>query len=167
MSSGLQMTWVKAKLAYGQMAPRDQLALKALSGFVGIIVLVYGLILPCYKFHSEAQAHYAAERELHQWMQQQRGPARRALQAKNTHKPKASKGSALSKVNTSAKSHRLTIKRLQPEKNGDLRLWLEDAEFNQSLKWLNSLERQGLTVKEIVLDQQKPGRVNIRATLGA
>lgn len=59
------------------------------------------------------------------------------------------------------------IKRMQPEGQKSVRLWLEDAPFDDLIRWLNQLQTQhGIAVTAASIDRQdKAGTVKVRLTL--
>jgi general secretion pathway protein M len=60
-----------------------------------------------------------------------------------------------------------TVRRVQPEGGNTVRVWLEDAPFDDLVIWLGVLEtRHGIRATSLVVDRQAaPGRVNARLTL--
>ena len=59
------------------------------------------------------------------------------------------------------------LKRLEPEGQTAVKVWLEQVSFDDMLRWLTGLEQQnGLAVATITIDRQDAaGRVNARLTL--
>lgn len=154
-------TCQKALHRFHQLPPRDRLALVALSSFVALVIVIYGMILPAVNFHDKARQNFQNEQALLHWLQEQRP----AIQALTSSMPNSSvfSGSPLTLVNTSAEDFQLNIKRLQPENNSNLRVWMENVSFDNTLQWLHYLQSQGLPVGEISIDQQSEGLVNVRA----
>jgi len=79
------------------------------------------------------------------------------------------KESLLTLVDRSAKSAALggTIKRIQPDKDGSVRIWLEDVKFDQMIRWLALLSRDhGVILDNSNIEKQEvPALVNARLTL--
>lgn len=151
------------------LSDRDRLALIVLSVFVAVLVLVYAVWLPIQHYHQQAQNNYQQQQELLSWLQAQRGAVTSLPtdQKKNgqTTSAQLNTSSPLTIVNSSAKALQLSIKRVEPENNGDLRLWLENINFDTALQWLQQLQQQGLAIREINVDKQGRGTVNMRVTL--
>lgn len=161
-SQALKARYEKAMTAFYKLPERDRLALTILSAFVGLLILVYGVILPAVDYHQQAREHFKDEQALLYWLKAQEPAIQRISTA-----PQASQtfsGNPLSLVNASAKDFNLSIKRLQPENSGSLRVWMENVNFDNTLQWLHHLQSQGLSLSDISIDQQAKGRVNIRAT---
>lgn len=59
-----------------------------------------------------------------------------------------------------------SVKRIQPEGDAAAKIWLEQADFNKLLRWINQLNTQyGVDVSEITINREDtPGQ--IRARLG-
>ena len=147
------------------LSPRDRLALGCLALFGVGLVFIYGLWMPLQTFHQQARAEFSNQRALYDWLQSQEQAVVQAQATQSRSAPNRVDGSPLNTVNSSAKELSLNIKRVQPEKNGDLRLWLENIPFDTSLRWLYQLEEQGLTIKELQADKVQPGVINLQLTL--
>ena len=105
------------------------------------------------------------------WMEQSAEEAK-ALQAKLKASGPAgsSKGqSLLGIIDKTAKSGNLgkSVKRVQPDSQSKARVWLENANFNDVIKWLESLQRkQGIHIVTSVIEKQdEAGMVNVRLVL--
>jgi general secretion pathway protein M len=83
----------------------------------------------------------------------------------------ASGGSLLSLVDRTAKSGRLgkELKRVQPDGESKVRVWLEAASFDDIVSWLTVLEsRHGVSVESSVFQAlEAPGRVDARLVFEA
>ncbi len=148
-----------------QLPERDRLALGLLAGFLGLIIIVYGILLPSYDFHQQARDRFNSDTQLLHWLQAQE-LAVKQLPKTNAKQPANSQQSPLTFVTQSAKQHQLSLKRVQPEGSNKLRLWLESAPMDKSLNWLKSLSQGGLVIDDISIEKQgQAGMANIRATL--
>ncbi|NHN38934.1 type II secretion system protein M [Pseudomaricurvus alcaniphilus] len=144
---------------------RDRLALLALTVFIALLIVFYGLLQPANNYRQQARDAYQLEQELLTWLQ-----ARQSAIAQLQSRPlvqEAAGSNTLSTINSSAGQFKLSIKRVQPESNGNLRVWMEEANFDNTLRWLHHLQQQGIGVSEINLDQSGPGSVNLRATFSS
>lgn len=65
-------------------------------------------------------------------------------------------------INQSTKRLKLPVNRLQPNSRGEIQVRLENAAFDDILKWLHEMEyREGLLVREVSITQAgATGRVN-------
>jgi general secretion pathway protein M len=83
--------------------------------------------------------------------------------------PASGDRSPLSVIDRTAREGPLsgTVRRVQPEGTGTVRVWLEDAPFDDVVLWLGTLERDyGLRVTSLVVDRQPTeGRVSARLSL--
>lgn len=66
-------------------------------------------------------------------------------------------------INRSTSRLQLPVSRLQPNSRGEIQVRLEDAAFDDMLKWLHEMEyREGLLVREVSMTQgRSSGRVNV------
>ena len=61
---------------------------------------------------------------------------------------------------------RKSITRMSPgDKDNQVRIWMDNADFDVWLRWLQTLKTQGIEVVEVNIDRSDAGKVNIRATL--
>ncbi|MDF1613746.1 type II secretion system protein GspM [Desulfurivibrio dismutans] len=80
-------------------------------------------------------------------------------------------GSPLAAIDSSAREYGLgrAMQRVEPGDGGEVRVWLEDAVFDDLLRWLDRLSgRHGIEVVEVVVEPARGGqaaRVNARLTL--
>ncbi|WP_439134705.1 type II secretion system protein GspM [Pseudomaricurvus sp.] len=161
-NQALKARYQKALTAFYKLPERDRMALILLSSFLGLLIIVYGVILPAMDYHQQARQTFQDEQALLYWLKAQE-PAIQAVRS-TPQTGQSFSGNPLSLVNGSAKDFQLSIKRLQPENSGNLRVWMENVNFDNTLQWLHHLQAQGLKLSDISIDQQAKGRVNIRAT---
>jgi general secretion pathway protein M len=130
------------------LAPREQQMLRVLGIFAAILLLVYGIWLPSRHAAENAQRQYESNREL--LMQ---------LQASGTavHSASAMGGSLLGNVSTAAGGSGLTLARIEPEGDSQVRVWVEKADFNTVARWLATLSAQGLRLQEAQVEKQSEG----------
>lgn len=61
---------------------------------------------------------------------------------------------------------REVITRMNPGENADqVRIWMDDADFDRWLRWLETLGKSGIAVSEANIDRSADNRVTIRTTL--
>jgi len=113
---------------------------------------------------AEQQSRLAWMRGAAQEVKQLRGHAGRPVRP-------TSGGSLLSLVDSTAKSGRLggALKRVQPDGDAKVRVWLEAANFDDLVRWLTTLEtRNGVHVESSVFQAlDTPGRVDGRLVFTA
>lgn len=88
------------------------------------------------------------------WMQQASAQVKQLSRSKPVARPSGQ--SILSLVDSTAKSHGLgqSVKRVQPDGQNTVRVWLEGVGFDAMLKWLSVLADQyGLAVTGLVVDR--------------
>ncbi|ADH86928.1 type II secretion system protein GspM [Desulfurivibrio alkaliphilus] len=110
----------------------------------------------------------AREQEL-AWMREAAQEVQRyAITAGNGARPG---GSPLAAIDSSAREFGLgrAMQRVEPGDGGEVRVWLEDAVFDDLLRWLDRLGRgHGIEAVEVVVEPARGGRaarVNARLTL--
>lgn len=154
------------------LAPRDRRALLALAAALAA-ALFYGWVWQPAMAREARLAEVVAERRaLVAWL---RGAAREVAALKGGGGAAAAQGlggqSLLAVADRTAREARLagSLKRVEPEGSGGVQVWLEDAPFDELLRWLGRLHEQfGVEAAQLSLDrQERPGRVNARLTLTA
>jgi general secretion pathway protein M len=147
-----------------QMPEKDRQALLALSVFAAVLIFVYVIYLPLEAYHDRARQNAEVSQELYQWLKSKEKQAKAV-----SKKPKgagSSNDSLLTQVTETSKNNGLSLKRVQPEGNDKIRLWLEDVPFNQVLIALDKLQSErGLKIEEVSIDRKAPGKVDARATI--
>jgi type II secretory pathway component PulM len=72
----------------------------------------------------------------------------------------------LGTIDRTAKTKKLSdsVKRIQPDGTSKARVWLDDAQFDRVIPWLEELQRrQGINVESAMLEKQdKEGLISAR-----
>ena len=139
-------------------------------GIVLGIFLAYAMIWAPLTTHLDRLEKTVNEqRALHLWMQQAELEAK---QLRTSSQPAASANtstSVLAVVDQAAKQAQLgnAVKRVQPEGQDTVRVNLDQASFDDVVRWLDSLVRNyGVGIVDISIDRQDAaGHVNVRVTL--
>jgi general secretion pathway protein M len=143
---------------------------------VGAVVLLVALMYllawePFIKKSASLEKSNQENEMLLTWMEQSADEAKE-LQAKlKANGPAGStKGqSLLGIIDKTAKSGNLgkSVKRVQPDGQTKAHVWLENANFNDVIKWLESLQhKQGIHIVTSVIEkQEEAGLVNARLVL--
>ncbi len=157
----------QARDYWQQLKPREQQALALMALFFGSLFLIYGLWQPTSQYREQASGDWQQQQQLLQWLQAQKPLIKTGQQSSGPSSQEMAAQPILTRVTNSAKAYNINIKRLQPEGDSGLRLWLDDAAFNKVIPWLDSLTRQqGLGIKNILMERQSlPGKVNVSLVL--
>lgn len=154
---------------YDGLAPRERIAV--LVGAVAVIVAVfyYGIWRPLDTSVSEGRLRLNSQAEQTRWMLGIRDEAR-LLQADNTQRQiQGRNDSLLSIVDTTSRENGLgkAVRRIQPDNGDQATVTLENANFNQVLFWLRSLQRDyGVAARQMTFTRDdEAGTVQARLTL--
>ena len=60
---------------------------------------------------------------------------------------------------------RESIRRMQPNQTGSVKIWMEEVPFDRWLRWLDLLRQQNVFVDRASIAISSPGLVTIRTTL--
>lgn len=150
-------------------APRERVILALAGGM--LVFMLYFLVIwePLAKGAERLEKERQHAAELSSWLQSIE-PELAQLRRTSVSKPAGtSQGSVLAIVDSSAKSGGLgnAVKRMQPEGDNTVRVWLEKAPFNTMLTWLQRLEQQhAISAADLSISQEnEPGFVKARLTL--
>ncbi len=159
----------KLKTWYLQLQVREQRIV--LAGAVALVLLLFYALIwsPLVARQQALRETVKEQRATAQWMQQ----AARQVEQLRAGRPAAGKipagQSLLALVDQSAKNSRLgpAMKRVEPEGQSGVRVWFEQANFDDLMQWLERLERDyGLHIATMVVEHQEtPGQVNARVGL--
>ncbi|MCF6217815.1 MAG: type II secretion system protein M [Gammaproteobacteria bacterium] len=140
-----------------------------LGGGALLLMLLYSLLWSPLSAESERlQRDIESQHATLAWMQQAAQQVKTSSMVNNTRRG-AEGESLLTLVDRSAKKAVLggNIKRVQPDKDGSVRIWLEKVEFNSMMRWLATLSREyGVVLGNSNIEKQSTaGLVDARLTL--
>lgn len=147
------------------LAPRERLLIGG-GAVVVVLLLVYLLVIePLQQRRAVLERGVVAQRELLTWMRDAVVPLRG-----NTAAPDDNRGQSLFVVvDRSARATVLAgaLQRVQPEGQGNVRAWFNDAPFDDLVRWIATLQREhGVTVNTLSVERaDAAGLVNARVTL--
>ncbi len=139
-------------------------------GFGGVLVALIVLYAWAWSPFQDAlnrlRVQVPAKQATLSWMQQQAELIKPSLSAQNTQiEPSAP---LLTIVESSAEKTgmRSTIRRMSPgDEEGQVKIWLTEANFDDWLIWLEALRRQGVEVASCTVTKGNDDKVNIRVEL--
>ena len=142
-----------------------------MGGIALILIFSYaGVWQPLQKNVANLENQGEQQRALKRWMNQAAAEVKQ-LQGSGASTQVRDGRSLLSVVDQTAKRSGLGsgLKRLEPNGQTAVKVWLEQVKFDDMARWLNQLQtKNGLRVDSITIDRQdEPGRINARITLEA
>ncbi len=150
------------------LQPRERQTL-LLGALALLLLLVYQFVwTPYTDAVTRLEQQVAGERTDLAWM---RGAAAEVARLRATAPRRPGGGqSLLTRVDGAARAAGLgnALKRVQPDGNGGVRVWLKQAPFDRVVAWLDRLGRaEGVTVSELSVERKATaGRVDVRVSLG-
>lgn len=155
------------KSFWANLGPRDRRILTIGGIFLAVLLPWWLVWLPLTERVERMERSVSAQNADLAWMQ----AAAERVRGAHAGATPADRGdqSALSVIDRTAREGPLTgtVRRVQPEGTDTVRVWMEDAPFDDLILWLSILEtRYGLRVTSLVVDRQPAeGRVNARLSL--
>lgn len=153
---------------FDNLAPRERWIVSA--GGVMFALMMYFLLVWDPLSQKAARLHndLADARDLVSFMQSTRQQVAQ-LGGQSASAPRSSGRSLLADVDSSSKRNGLgdKIKRIQPEGQTSVRVWIEGVPFEQLLRWMDQLQNQlGIVLSDGSLDRDDiAGTVKARLTL--
>lgn len=162
MNIALQNTFTELLQAWQQRSPREQRML-AIGGLALLVTLFYLMVWePIMQGRAEAERALSEARATAQRIE--RVAAMQPAQARQRTASNPSR-SLLAQVNQAVRSNTLgtTPERLTPDGDDAVRVWLQEAPFNNLLRWLAELEGNGgLRLERADIDRKESGLVDAR-----
>jgi general secretion pathway protein M len=159
----------RLKLYWQQLQPRERRIL--LLGAAAVVIMAAYVLAwePLVEGRARLQRDVAEQRVLLGWMEQS---AREVQALRGSRAPQRNTGQSLmAVVDRTARAQGLgqALERVQPDGETAVRVWLKQAPFDQSLRWLDQLiATQGLRVTGLVVERgNEAGKVDARITLEA
>lgn len=136
-----------------------------------LIFAFFGIWQPLQKDVVSLEQEVEQQRAIKRWMTQAAAEVKQLRgNGAAVARPKDGR-SLLAVVDQTAKRSGLGagLKRLEPDGQAAVKVWLEQVKFDDMVRWLNQLQsKNALSVDSITIDRQdEPGRVNARMTLEA
>lgn len=150
-----------------QLAPRERIAILIGAGVLTVILLYLLAWTPFVERAQRLETSVQERRATQQWMKGAVQEAQR-LRATSTPTSGSTHGgqSLLALIDQSARAQGLAsaLKRVEPDGENSVRVWLERAPFDDMLTWLGGLrQQQGVRISSITVDEQGgPGLVSAR-----
>ena len=146
---------------YQALSGRDQMSLNFMAVFLSAVIIYLGVLKPIDERVEIAENKVVKGQELLDWMHAN------AHRVKSGNSDRGRNQSILSVVNSTARKNGLSLKRIEPEGNSKIRVWLESAPFNKTTEWLYQLESdKGITLSSISLEaSDDTGRIDAKLVL--
>ena len=143
-----------------QLNQREQLSLLLL-GLALLLYLLYILVLS--PLESQREQLIAQNSAVTQSQGRVDAMVSQLLQLRQGGAKAGAKRNLTSVINQSTSRLQLPVMRLQPNSRGEIQVRIENASFNDVLKWLNEMEyTESLLVREVsVTPAASAGRINI------
>jgi general secretion pathway protein M len=144
---------------FSRYNPREQLLLFAMAFFLVAYLLYFVVLAPVGAMRDEMTARNDAALEV---LQRVDAMVSEVLRLRNTGEGVSQKRNLTTLINQSTSALGLPVSRLQPNSRGEIQVRVENASFDDLLKWLHDMEfSQGLLVREVSITQAgSPGRIN-------
>lgn len=155
------MSWLQT------LSPRDRAALLGGGAVLALVLFYVAAWEPLATRRAELAERVTQQRAQLAWMQAAAAEARTLLARGGPQQ--AAGGSLLSLIDRTAGEAGLggAVRRLAPEGDDGVRVWLGEAPYPALLRWLETLQRQGIALQTLQAERHEtPGRVEARVLVG-
>lgn len=154
--------------AWKRLSPHDRRAL-SLAGLALLAFLFYSFIFePLEGQRARLESRLNAAGATHQWLLDAAQEVEALSKGSTAQARPGGERSLLATVDQTARQARLSaaLKRVEPQANGDVRVWLENAVVDDVFGWLSGLAGQGIEVSQLSLTaEEAPGIGTLRLTV--
>lgn len=160
------------KAWFESLGGREQLMVAA-AAVVFALFLVYALVWsPLQTSHETLQTRVKVQRDTAAWMTQSAGQLQQLQHERGPGAQSLGGKSLLAMADSTARANGLgtSLKRVEPEGSNNVRVWLEDAAFDQVVKWLGVISSTyGIGIDSATMERVagSVGKINARLTLQA
>lgn len=152
------------KKKWQDLPANDRRALSMLGAFAGALFIIFGLFQPARHFYERSQNSAEESRELVEWINSQKSQLARLQSA--TSKGSHREATLLQRATVAAQSRQVEIKRFEPEGEKRIRLWIDEARYQDLQLWLDDLLQQQVAIRSLNVDALgQVGMVSVRLTL--
>lgn len=150
------------------LAQREQQLVAGGAGLLILLILYVAIWLPLQSSRARLTEQFEQQRETLRWMEQSAAEIRQ-LSARTANRRPATGQSLLGLIDQTARAQQLSdaVKRVQPDGTHSVRVWLENAAFDDVIRWLGTLEQgHGVALEALNVERgEAAGRVSARLTL--
>ena len=151
------------------LTQRERIFVQAAASVLVVFIAYLLIIEPISSTYKQNKKNVTSSMETLQWMRMAAQEVKKLSDGRAVKGGSKGKQFIISTVDRSAKSAGLAsvMKRIQPESDAGVRVWFENAPFDELIKWLSILEsKHGLSVNEINIEKtESTGLVNVRVFL--
>ena len=157
------------KIWFLSLTQRERIMVQATASVLVVFIIYLFIIEPISNNYTKNKRNVASAKQTLEWMKVAAHEVK--LLGGERLSPEFGQGTQLnlSTVDHSVRSAGLAsvMKRVQPEGKSGVRVWFENAPFDELISWLATIESQhGLFVNEINVEQtESTGLVNVRVFL--
>lgn len=151
------------------LTQRERTMVKYAASVIMLFIIYLFVVEPVMTTYAKNKKNIETATETLNWMQSAATEIKQLRGGSSLAKRPQGKQFILSMVDKSARKAGLgsVMKRVQPEGDSGVRVWFENAAFDELIKWLSVIESEnGLSVNEINVEQtETTGLVNVRVFL--
>lgn len=154
---------------WSQRTPRERWVLAGGALLVGALLLYAGLWQPLHTGVEQRRAALQARQDTLAWMRSATAQVPELRARRPAIDAEQASGSLLALLESSARQAGLRerIARMEPDTENRVRLSLREAGFDQTVRWLATLENAGISVQGAqFVSADRAGTVNASLTLG-
>ena len=157
------------KVWFSSLTQRERIMVQAAASVLVIFIIYLFFIDPINNNYIKNKKNVASAKQTLEWMKEAASEVKSLGGSRSSQEVGEGTPLNLSTVDHSVRNAGLAsvMKRVQPEGKSGVRVWFENAPFDEVVSWLSTIESQhGLFVNEINVEQtESTGFVNVRVFL--
>lgn len=154
---------------FSSLTPRERIMVQVAASVVIVFIFYLIVLEPISSNYTKNNKNVATATQTLKWMHSAAVEVNQLRGGKQITERPQGKQFILSTIDNSVRKAGLAavMKRVQPEGDSGVRVWFENAAFDELVKWLAVIEsKHGLLVNEINVEQaESTGLVNVRVYL--
>lgn len=159
------------KVWFAGLEQRERRLVIAAASLLAILLLYVAIWEPISSSVDDLRTTTGEQQTVLQWMRQAAQEIRQLRGNNGAHAASTGGQSLLTLVDRTAKINQLgnALKRIQPDGDRRVQVWMEGASFDDVIRWLVKLRAQyGVLIESSVIEvKEQAGRVDARLVLGA
>ncbi|MEJ2670141.1 MAG: type II secretion system protein M [Gammaproteobacteria bacterium] len=158
----LEDVMTPVSLRYNALSPVERLTLAGLSGVIVVVLTIVLIWTPLYEWKENKLRSLLSYGGLVSWIQSEAPKVRQ--QGGNARLPA---GQSLQAVLVKdAQRAKVTLQRYEPKGENELRVWINEVDFEVLIGWLDNLQRRyGVSVTDVAIEHKPTSPGVVKATI--
>jgi general secretion pathway protein M len=158
----------QAMTQWMQLRPRERVGLTAATIVLAMTMVYLMLWEPVFNESEQLKRAIQQNQQLVSWMEEKSVEAKALVASSGPARGNTKGASLLGVIDSTAKRGKLgkAMKRVEPDGSNRVRVWMEEAAFDDLIRWLARLEnKHGIKISSVVIDKDDARNGHVSARL--